>query len=546
MTSRKPAEASAAFHAPLPDSAKQLLPRSRPAGPINPSEIASLTVRVRGIRPVRELEKRISQIYAAPLSRRTYLTREELAVEYGAHAADLDMVEHLANKNNIAVSYRNTAQRKIVVRGTLGDLLNMFPANLRMFHHPNGNYRGRQGQIYVPRQLKNCVTGVYGYDTRKRHKAAYRFHAIAAGGPANHRGSFPTEFVKRYNFPDKYRGETLDGSGQCIGLVELRGGFDNDDLETYFKAIAVPRPEVVAVSVDRVVNHPTKFGGSDAEVMMDIECAGAAAPGAKIAVYFAPGVGNGLLDGVSAAVHDSERNPSVVSVSWGSNEDRKDPSNKAFHEVFVEAAALGITICVAAGDHGTAGDSDHTDWDHKHHVDFPSSDELVLACGGTQIDENGEDVAWNDGQPFGKKFSRGGWAGGGGISDFVKLPTYQKNAGVPRSIFTGKRGRGVPDIAMNAERYFLRWQGKDRILGGTSCVAPLMAGLIARLNQAKRKNVGFLNPFLYAKAKKGIVKDVCIGTNGIFKTIKGYEAKEGWDACTGLGTPNGERILKNL
>jgi kumamolisin len=456
------------------------------------------------------------------------------------------MVEHLANQNNIVVSYRSAAQRKVVVRGALGDLLNMFPADLHMFHHASGNYRGRQGHIYVPRELKNRVTGVFGFDTRKRHKSAYRFHAIAAGEPTSHSGRFPTDFVKRYNFPTEYRGRNLDGSGQCIALVELGGGFSNSDLEIYFKAIDVPKPRVVAVSVDRAVNHPTRFGSSDAEVMMDIECAGAAAPGAKIALYFAPSRGNGLLDAVSAAVHDSERNPGVVSISWGSNEDPDEPSNRAFHEIFTEAAALGITICVASGDHGTAGDSDHTDWDRKHHVDFPSADDLVLACGGTQIDEKGRDIAWNDGQPFGGKYSRGGWAGGGGISDAIKRPHYQRNAGIPKSIFTRKRGRGVPDIAMNAERYFLRWQGKDRILGGTSCVAPLMAGLVARLNQAKGKNVGFLNPFLYAKAKKGVVKDVTDGTNGIYRTIKGYRAKRGWDGCTGLGTPDGQRILENL
>jgi kumamolisin len=73
-----------------------------------------------------------------------------------------------------------------------------------------------------------------------------------------------------------------------------------------------------------------------------------------------------------------------------------------------------------------------------------------------------------------------------------------------------------------------------------------MAALVARLNQAKGKNVGFLNPFLYSNAAKGIFHDVTMGTNAIRDTIKGYNAGPGWDACTGLGTPDGAAILQAL
>jgi kumamolisin len=82
--------------------------------------------------------------------------------------------------------------------------------------------------------------------------------------------------------------------------------------------------------------------------------------------------------------------------------------------------------------------------------------------------------------------------------------------------------------------------------GGTSAVAPLMAALIARLNQAKGKNVGFLNPFLYANAGNGVVVGVTDGTNSIMNTVQGYNAGPGWNACTGLGTPDGTAILNKL
>ena len=84
------------------------------------------------------------------------------------------------------------------------------------------------------------------------------------------------------------------------------------------------------------------------------------------------------------------------------------------------------------------------------------------------------------------------------------------------------------------------------ILFGLIGVAPLMAALVALLNQAKQKNVGFLNPFLYANVGKGVTRDVTAGTNAIKSTVKGYNAGAGWDACTGLGTPDGTTILNNL
>ena len=157
------------------------------------------------------------------------------------------------------------------------------------------------------------------------------------------------------------------------------------------------------------------------------------------------------------------------------------------------------------------------------YVDYPASDDLVLGCGGTQI-EDGKDVAWNDGTPFNANVQGGGgWASGGGISEVVPVPSYQQGAHLPVSIDNGKPGRGVPDIAMSATDYFTRVDNTEGASGGTSAVAPLMAALVARLNQAKKKNVGFLNPFLYANAAK-VMHDVTSGTNAIKNTLKGYSA----------------------
>jgi kumamolisin len=532
----------------LQGSKRLLLSDSRPAGPIDPSEIDSITVRVRSAGDAGALEKKVYEESQKPLKDRTYLTRDELASQHGASAADLDLVEQLAQQHNLVVVHRSAAERSIVLKGKLSDLLNAFPADVQMYHHSTGTYRGRKGEISIPQNLEKVVTGIFGFDTRPKHRYTQRRRIMAASGPGGQNGVVATEFAKRYHFPTSFQGTTLDGTGQTVGIIELGGGFRSSDLSVFFQEIGAPLPAVSAVSVDHAGNKPTTADSDDGEVMLDIEVAGAVVPKAKFAVYFAPNNGDkGFIDAVSAAIHDAERNPDVISISWGGPELTTDQQGiAAFHELFVAAAAAGVTVCVASGDHGTA-DSDAQDWDQKIHVDHPASDDLVLGCGGTQINGQGNDVVWNDGTAFDVNVSGGGgWASGGGVSEVIAVPAYQAGANIPVSIDSGKPGRGVPDIAMSATNYFTRVDSSEGASGGTSAVAPLMSALVVLLNQAKKKNVGFLNPFLYANVAKGIFHDVTVGTNAIANTVKGYNAGPGWDACTGLGTPDGTAILNNL
>ena len=534
-------------HVPLPGSARALLPNSRPAGPVDSSELATLTVRLRSVGDIHELEEFVQKQSREPLAKRKYLRREDFAAKHGASAADFELIEDVAHVHDLTVLHRSAAQRTIILRGRLGDLLNAFPADVRIYHHSGGTYRGRQGEIEIPQQLAGIVTGVFGFDTRPKHRSSYRRAHASAAGPGVGNGVAASVFAARYKFPTAYKNKPLDGTGQTIGIIELGGGYRASDLTIFFREIGVAKPRVSAISVDHSGNKPSTSDSADGEVMLDIEVAGAVAPQASIAVYFAPNNGDqGFMNGISAAVHDTERRPGVISISWGGPESAGDAQGiNAFHEIFVAAAALGVTICVAAGDHGTA-DLDAQDWDGKIHVDHPAADDMVLACGGTQID-GGKDVVWNDGTAFDSSVQGGGgWATGGGISELFGVPAYQTGRGLPRSIASGKPGRGVPDIAMSATNYFTRVDGFEGASGGTSAVAPLMAALIALLNQAKAKNVGFLNPFLYANAKAGVVHDVTKGTNAIKNTVKGYSAGAGWDACSGLGTPDGTAILDKL
>ncbi|MFZ2108979.1 MAG: S53 family serine peptidase [Roseiarcus sp.] len=532
---------------PLPGSTRTLMPNSRPAGPIDSSEIASVTVRVRSVGNPDSLAKTAYDLAKTPVAERKYLSHDELEKQHGASQEDLDKIEHFAQQHDLTVVYRSAPERCVVLKGKLGDLLSAFHADVQIYHHSTGTYRGRRGEITMPSELTGIVTGVFGFDNRPKRREPTRMKTRAQDGPGGDNGLAATDFATRYNFPVNQNGIALDGAGQTIAIIELGGGYRNSDLQIFFREIGVATPKVSSISVDHVGNDPTTADSADGEVMLDIEVAGAVAPKAKIAVYFAPNNGDqGFINAISAAVHDKERKPGVISISWASPEISTDSQGlAAYHELFAAAGALGITVCVASGDHGSAGEAAN-DWDGKIHVLHPACDDLVLGCGGTQI-ENGRDVVWNDGTPFDVNVpGGGGWATGGGISTAFAVPSYQTGANLPNSLDTGQPGRGVPDIAMSATNYFTRVDSSEGASGGTSAVAPLMAALVTRLNQAMKQNVGFLNPFLYANVARGLFHDVTQGANAIKDKVAGYDAGPGWDACTGLGTPDGSAILAAL
>ncbi len=273
-------------------------------------------------------------------------------------------------------------------------------------------------------------------------------------------------------------------------------------------------------------NNDLSVGGDDYEVALDIAVAGSAAPGARIVVYTAPNTGQGWVDALTTAIHDSANAPSVLSISWAGDEASWGDSLGSISSVLADAASLGVTVFVSSGDGGS---------EQPASVLYPASDPSVTGCGGTTI----QDVS-------GASFSQVAWSGsGGGISNVFDLPAWQDAAGVPVSINPqGHVGRGVPDIAGNGDPdsgYILIVSGQQTgPWGGTSAVAPLYAGLVALLNAQLGSPVGALNPSLYALSNPCVFDDVTTGSN------TGYNAGVGWDAVTGLGSVNGEALAYAL
>jgi len=156
----------------------------------------------------------------------------------------------------------------------------------------------------------------------------------------------------------------------------------------------------------------------------------------------------------------------------------------------------------------------------------------VLDATGNHISD---EETWND-------LATGGGATGGGVSQVFALPPWQQNANVPAAP-NGTLGRGVPDVAGDADPnsgYQIVVDSQPGVVGGTSAVAPLWAGLIAVINQQLSHAVGYLNPLLYTANIEVTFHDITAGNNG------GYQAGAGWDPCTGLGTPDGAALLAAL
>jgi kumamolisin len=502
----------------VPGSARSLDPTHRRVGDVDGGQQIDVTVYVRGRGASDWVDE---QATLSPAERRV-LSRDEWSDAHGADSADLNAVVEFARDSGLASVSVDSARRAVIVRGSVDVVIGAFEANvLGLFEHPSGvQYRGRQGPLTVPSVLDGLVTGVFGIDNRPQAQPQIRFAAEPGTSYT------PVQVGAAYSFPPGATGE-----GESVGIIELGGGYDTTDLTTYFDGLGLTPPSVSSVSVDGGTNSPGVDTNADGEVMLDIEVVGSVAPSASIVVYFAPNTDQGFLDAVSTAVHDTTHSPSIISISWGGPEESWTAQARSQMEQSLTAAAgLGITVTSAAGD---GGSSDGVN-DGQQHVDFPASAPHALACGGTSLQASGstitDETVWNNAEG----------ATGGGVSVEFALPSYQAQAGAPDNVDTGGPGRGVPDVAGNADPetgYTIRVDGADQVIGGTSAVAPLWAGLVALLNQSLGSPLGFAQPRLYTAAG---FHDITSGNNGA------YDAGIGWDACTGLGSPDGSALLSAL
>jgi kumamolisin len=285
---------------PVPGSHREPVPGARKVGAAKPDERVEVTVLVR---PRSGGGVSLDELAAQPPGKREHLTREQLAELEGADPDDIRRVAAFAKEHGLDVIEQSAAQRSVKLGGTVEAMSRAFGTTLDRYDSPRGEYRGRTGPVHVPKALEPIVEAVLGLDDRPQAAPHFRVHGQNGGVFAAHASgaSFtPPQLASLYDFPPK-----MDGTGQKIAIIELGGGYRTTDLTTYFKSLGIKKPKVTAVSVDGATNAPEGTpDGADGEVMLDIEVAGAMAPGAEILVYFAPNTDRGFLDAVLAAVHD--------------------------------------------------------------------------------------------------------------------------------------------------------------------------------------------------------------------------------------------------
>jgi kumamolisin len=463
------------------------------------------------------------------------------------------LIESFAAKYGLQILNRDRARRCVVLSGTIAAFSKAFAVEFAFHQHRGHQYRSHQNEIQLPSDLAEVVEAVLGLENRP----LMSHHAFAHAKPTTVHTN-PEDVAKAYQFPTG-----VDGTGQRIAIVELGGGFYESDLKAYFKKLNLKMPKVTVIELDGQRNDPstknqireildamgvlddtaTKSSMSSAdstkalwtiEATLDTEIAGSFANGAEIIVYFAPNNSQGKYHALSTAIHSEEHPPTILSCSWGAVEETLSADFvQAADRLFQDAALRGITVCFSSGDKG-----EDPDKNGNPRVHFPASSPNVLSCGGTHW-ETGiplQEVVWNEKMPTYTPQT------GGGVSKLFGIPSWQSSADVFSK--TGKEGRGVPDVAGKADMttgYEMIVGGYSVTMGGTSSAVPMWAGLIARLNQELGKNIGYLTSLLYEAAFADSVNDITQGNNGAH-----YHAEPGWDACTGLGTPNGAKLLAAL
>lgn len=567
----------------LPGSERVPLPGAKAVGATDAGAWIEVTLKLRRQEALPALSGRPAQP----------MTRDELAARFGASPADLQACEDVFTQMGLQVIAADPGRRTLRLGGTAQQMEAAFQVRLIDYAHAQGPYRGRVGPLHLPATVAPLIEAVFGLDNRRvAHRRPGRRATLGDQShqtePRHRAWFFPAELAAAYDFPPG------DGTGQVIGLLEFGGGYFPDDLNQFAQAAKLAAvPEVVPVSVHHM---PTNTNNEDAgEVMLDVEVIAGTCPKARIAVYFAHFTEQGWIEGLDTALHDGVNQPTVLSISWGYAEDTSTWTKQALAQVnesLHEAALLGITVCVAAGDDGS---SDGVDDGHAH-VDFPASSPYVLSVGGTalHLGARRSERAWKDGTGV---RATGGGSTGGGVSTRLARPVWQSGLDIAPVNPGQIAGRIVPDVAACASGhtgYFTVAQGQAGIVGGTSASAPLWAALVARVNQSlpAGKRVGYLTPLLYGHAPAGagagtgvsaavaapapaaapavaskataaspaptagspgatvplgalVCQDVRAGDN-VTAPVGGFQSKPGYDAVTGWGSPRGGPLLAAL
>ena len=483
------------------------------------------------------LEEFLRQAYdPASTNYHRWLTPQEFTEQFGPTEQDYRALADFATANGLTVTFEHPNRVVLDVEGAVQDIESAFQITLRTYHHPT---EGRD--FYAPDteptvDLPIPVLDVSGLDNFSLPTPHHKIKPLPPGQAAiPNAGSGPGGAYRGSDFRAAYvPGNSLNGTGQSVGLLQF-DGYHPSDITTYESQAGLPNVTLVNVPIDGGVSSP---GSGNSEVCLDIEMVVSMAPGVSaIYVYEAPNP-SPWVDLLSRMANDNLSKQ--LGCSWGGG-----GVDAASETIFKQMSAQGQSFFNATGD----SDAFTTT------IPFPSDSTNITQVGGTTLSTTGpggsyvSETVWNWG------LQQGSYVGSsGGVSTYYGIPGYQ--LGISMAANQGSTTkRNVPDVALTGDNVYVVYNnGTAATFGGTSCAAPLWAGLMALVNQQAAANslppIGFLNPAVYALGKganyASTFHDITTGNNFSSSSPSKFSAVTGFDLCTGWGTPLGNGLINAL
>lgn len=515
----------------------------------DPSSIMNVTVALK-LRNTDQLQQFLEAVQDPTSSvYHQFLTPQDFNAMYGATSAQAAAVVTYLQQQGLHVVSVSADNRLIHIRSTSGEIEHAFGVQINDYTYHGRDVFGTPNEPQFPSIIANSVQAVFGLSNIVRFQPAIvrssGFVPDASGSPV---GFSPQQIATAYNWPSITN--TSFGSGVTIALLEFNAaGYSTSDADTFWSDYGLPSHTVSVTAPD---GTPESIGDDNTEATLDVEWAGAMAPGATIAVYdglVTPDAttGSNSFLGAMADMLDeitSAGIAKVVSISYQGAETSLQSGSPTelgtwqfLHSAFETAAAEDISVFAAAGDYGSSDAvSGQTDV-----AAYPASDPYVVAAGGTSLtltasNTIASEVVWNNGN---------GLATGGAQSIlFTTEPSWQVGNGVPQNGV-----RNSSDVSMDADPdtgysvYESGWVTTPT--GGTSFVAPQLAALVAGwISIAGGADMGAADPDIYADANSSNYStdfhDITSGSNGAFS------AGPGWDHPTGWGSINAAELLTHI
>ncbi len=521
-----------------------------------------------------------------------YITPAQFAARFGPPASAIDAVEASLRAHGLNPGPVSANGLSIPISATAGRLSQAFSLSLKRLALPSGRVATTSTAApMLDANIAGRIQGVIGLSSvsapspllARAFSSAAAAHAashVATGGPqpcADARQAAPAnsaytadQIASAYGFSGLY-GQGDEGAGQTIAVYELEP-YDPNDIAAYQSCYGT-HAAIANVSVD---GGPGSGPGAG-EAAFDIEQVVGLAPKASVLVYEGPNSnsgapGAGPYDTWSAIV--SQDRAQVVTASWGQCEEMEGGSDaSAESTLFQEAAAQGQTLVSASGDNGSE-DCNAPLFSSQGlpsaalAVDDPASQPFMTGVGGTTLSSLGPrptESVWNSGANIlGDLTGFQPGAGGGGISSFWGMTSYQSGAAASLNV-AQSQSREVPDVSADADPhtgYLIFWNGSGsqegqpagwQGIGGTSGAAPVWATLLALVNASSScqgDRVGFANPVLYRSAGAAYgsdFNDIRAGNNDFTGNNGGrYGAATGYDMASGLGTPNAASLAATV